>query len=209
MTSQLEIQISDLVYEIMAVLQNPHPSKVEVKIGAMITHQLHTKLQEHPAYHNKHHPHLDAAVRRVAEKIATENEVQLTAELVATIDQFLPDDDGTPEEQAIEQMELPKPQRPTYTERATDTTIGNGNVHSRTPLPRASEATFRALGGYRVQKSKAAAVNQFKGRLITASQLRCLWSCFLPQHAINKSRSKKRNGRGGGNESLGRDNWKA
>ncbi|KAK5052661.1 hypothetical protein LTR84_002526 [Exophiala bonariae] len=206
MTSLLEIQIRDLIYEVMVVLQNSHPSDAEVKIGAMITHQLYSKLQEHPAYQNKHLPHLDAAVRRVAEKIAKENEVELTADLVATIDQFLPDDDGTSEVQVIKQMEFPRSQRLTSTKRMMNVTTGNGNVHPITPLPRVPDATFRALGGYRVQKSKAVAVNEFKGRLITASQLRCLWSCFLPRHAINKTRSNKRKGTGGGNESPSRNN---
>lgn len=91
MSGLLEIQIRDLFYEIMAILQDPEVAKLKVKVGARITRELHAKLQSHPSYRDKHHPYLKAAVKRVIEKIAMEKEeARLTAELVANIDQFLP-----------------------------------------------------------------------------------------------------------------------
>lgn len=201
MTARLEIQIRDLVYEIMAILEKSDPSNIEVKIGARITRELRTKLQEHPAYYDKHYPHLNAAVQRVAEKIAVEKQVQVTAELVESVDQFLPDVDQTPELQDVKDMGPRRSESLNSTEHAADSTVGYDDVCLNGPLRQASGGGFCGLGGYRVQKSKAAAKNGFKGRLITASQLRCLWSCFLPQTAISNSRSRKRQGRGDGNES--------
>jgi hypothetical protein len=100
MADLLEIQIRDLFYEIMAILKEPEASKLEVKIGARITRELHAKLQAHPTYHDKHQPYIKAAVKRVVEKIALEKEeAKVTAELVASIDQFLPGGDEASEVQ--------------------------------------------------------------------------------------------------------------
>lgn len=186
MAGQLEIQIRDLFYEIMAILQDPEASHLEVKTGASITKELHAKLQAHPTYHDKHHPNLQAAVKRVVEKIAMEKEeARVTAELVASIDQFLP---GAQERRCLGAGESESEIRPGEMKGGGNRCLA-GNLDNCV-----ADISFgvNRVRDSRVQKTKAVSRGKFSGRPITASQLRCLWACFLPPDITNQRCSRKR-----------------
>ena len=194
MENSLEIEIRDLFYEIMAVLQEPNNPTYKIKIGAKITQELHLQLQTHPEYHDKHVPYLTAAMARVGKRLSLElEEASITAELVASIDQFLPGHDDISETQplqkrAAKELECVTAPRVQSDESDEDMHRGKaGNVNGPT-----ADISFGAgpLESMQVKKHTTVARSKFAGRPITASQLRCLWACFLPQNT-NKIRSRR------------------
>ena len=89
MASSLDQAVRKLFYELIVIVNDNNVTGDRLSTAMDIANEIETKMQTHPTFHGRHEPELEAARKRVHEKVERKEAVNKAQKLIGDVDAAL------------------------------------------------------------------------------------------------------------------------